>query len=97
LSLDKGTRGQGEGETRGKRRACLVSLSPCLLVSVPLAFLLLFYFYPLASILILSFAPEGHLSLAPLEKLFRTPYYLHTLWFTAWQAALSTLLTVGRR
>jgi len=70
----------------------LLHLASCLL---PLVFLLLFYFYPLASILTLSFAPAGSLSLAPLEKLFRTPYYLHTLWFTTWQAALSTLLTVG--
>jgi len=62
---------------------------------LPLLFLLLFYFYPLASILSLSFAPEGQLSLAALEKLFLTPYYLRTLWFTTWQATLSTLLTVG--
>jgi len=61
----------------------------------PLAFLLLFYFYPLASILTLSFAPEGHFSLAAVGKLFLTSYYVHTLWFTTWQAALSTLLTVG--
>ena len=74
------------------RHSPLISLLPSLL---PLAFLLLFYFYPLVSILTLSFAPEGHPSLAALEKLFRTPYYLQTLWFTTWQAALSTLLTVG--
>jgi thiamine transport system permease protein len=42
----------------------------------------------------LSLAPEGRLDLAGLARLFRTPYYLHTLWFTTWQAALSTLLTV---
>jgi thiamine transport system permease protein len=71
------------------------SLSPLLPSLLPLAFLLLFYFYPIASILTLSFAPEGRLSLAALGKLFGTPYYLQTLWFTAWQAALSTLLTVG--
>jgi len=67
-------------------------LASCLL---PLAFLLLFYFYPLASILALSFAPGGHPSLAAVGKLLHTPYYLQTLWFTVWQAALSTLLTVG--
>ncbi|MEA3341541.1 MAG: iron ABC transporter permease [Chloroflexota bacterium] len=67
-------------------------LASCIL---PLTFLLLFYFYPLASILTLSFAPDGHFSLAPLEKLIRTSYHLRTLWFTTWQAALSTMLTVG--
>jgi thiamine transport system permease protein len=62
---------------------------------LPLVFLLLFYFYPLISILILSFAPESHLDLAFLSRLVSTPYYLETLWFTVWQAALSTLLTVA--
>ncbi len=71
-------------------------LIPRLLIySIPLTFLLLFYFYPVASILTLSFAPEGRFDPAALGKLFSTPYYLQTLWFTTWQAALSTLLTVG--
>jgi thiamine transport system permease protein len=61
---------------------------------LPLAFLLLFYFYPLASIVGLSLAPEGRLDLAGLVHLVRSPYYVRTLWFTTWQAALSTLLTV---
>ena len=72
-----------------------LSLPSWLPAVLPLAFLLLFYFFPLASILGLSFAPEGSLSLAPLAKLFRSSYYLQTVWFTVWQAALSTLLTVG--
>jgi thiamine transport system permease protein len=70
----------------------ILSLASCLL---PLAFLLLFYFYPLTSILSLSFAPEGRFDLATLETLFDKPYYLRTLWFTIWQALVSTLLTVG--
>ena len=70
----------------------LVSL---LALVLPLVFLLLFYFYPLFSILSISFAPEGRLSLAALGRVFGTPYYLRVLWFTTWQAALSTLLTVG--
>jgi thiamine transport system permease protein len=57
-------------------------------------FLILFYFYPLASILTLSFAPEGQFSLGALSKLVSTPRYLQTFWFTTWQAALSTLLTI---
>ena len=104
---DKGTRGQGDEETRSEKRFAICHspfairsiLHPpssiLLLALLPLGFLLVFYFYPLASILSLSFAPEGHFSLATLGKLFRTPYYLHTLWFTVWQAALSTILTVG--
>ncbi len=61
---------------------------------IPLAFLLVFYFYPLISIFKLSFAPEGQLDLSALEKLAQTTYYLETLWFTVWQAALSTGLTL---
>jgi len=65
-----------------------------LLIIVPLAFLGLFYFYPLASILRVSFAPEERLELAPLVKLFTQPYLWGVLSFTFWQAALSTLLTL---
>ena len=72
-----------------------LAFAPWLPALLPLVFLLLFFFYPLISILSLSFSPEGHFSLAPLGTLFLTPRYLQTLWFTLWQAALSTLLTVG--
>ncbi len=65
-----------------------------LLYFVPLVFLVLFYFYPLASIFRLSFAPEGYLELNALQQLFKSTYYLKTLWFTVWQATLSTLLTL---
>ena len=95
MNLDKGTRGRGDKGKATRLSRLLVSLSPYLLVSIPLLFLLVFYCYPLASILTLSFAPEGRFDPAALGKLFSTPYYLQTLWFTTWQAALSTLLTVG--
>ena len=62
--------------------------------ALPLAFFALFYFYPLAAIFGLSFAPEGKLDLSVLSKLVETPYYLKTLWFTTWQAGVSTLLTL---
>ncbi len=61
---------------------------------IPLTFLTLFYFYPLFSIFRLSLAPEGQFALTALRGLLSTPYYLRTLWFTTWQAALSTLLTL---
>jgi len=61
---------------------------------IPLLFLALFFFYPLFSILTYSFAPEGVLDWSGLYKLVGSSYYLRTLWFTIWQAALSTLLTV---
>jgi len=88
-------RGQEGAEGQRGARRFVIRNSQFAICLLPLVFLLLFYFYPLASILTLSFAPDGHFSLASLEKLIRTSYYLRTLWFTTWQAALSTLLTVG--
>lgn len=57
-------------------------------------FLAVFYFYPLLKIFDLSFFPEGTLALEKLKKLVTTSYYVRTLWFTFWQAAVSTLLTL---
>ncbi len=60
----------------------------------PLAFLALFYFYPLGSILSVSFArAEAGIAAALLDAL-RAPSVLGVLWFTIWQAAVSTLLTL---
>jgi thiamine transport system permease protein len=73
----------------------LSGLVRLLIYAVLLSFLILFYFYPLTSILRLSLAPDGRISLESLTKLFRTARYVQTLWFTIWQAALSTILTVG--
>jgi len=62
---------------------------------LPVIFFILFYFYPLGAILGLSFAPEGRFDPASLRKLISDSYYARVLWFTTWQAAVSTLLTVG--
>ncbi|MCG6908630.1 MAG: iron ABC transporter permease [Deltaproteobacteria bacterium] len=66
-----------------------------LLIAPPLVFLSLFYFYPLIRIFMLSLAPEGALDWKGLQKLFDTWHYARVLWFTTWQAALSTLLTLA--
>jgi thiamine transport system permease protein len=70
-------------------------LARLLIYSIPVIFLILFYFYPLTSILSLSFASKGRFDPTSLETLFSKPHYLRTLWFTVWQALVSTLLTVG--
>ena len=64
-----------------------------LLWLVPLAFLTLFYFYPMATILGKSLS-TGDSGLQLLE-LVRQPYVSRTLWFTIWQATLSTILTLA--
>jgi thiamine transport system permease protein len=83
---EQGSRGAGEQETW--------RVLHVFAYLIPLAFLALFYFYPLFSIFRLSLAPEGQLVLTALRGLVSTPYYIRTLWFTLWQAALSTLLTL---
>ncbi len=61
---------------------------------LPVAFLGFFYLYPLAAILRLSLAPEGLVEWTALGRLVSTPYYWRVLWFTTWQAAVSTLLVL---
>jgi thiamine transport system permease protein len=65
-----------------------------ILAGIPLLFLGVFYFYPLLNILKLSLAPEGTWDFSALSPLMRSGYYAGTLWFTFWQAALSTILTL---
>jgi len=60
----------------------------------PLAFLALFYFYPLGSILQMSFARSKGQWAAPLLEAITSPTERGILWFTIWQATLSTLLTL---
>ncbi len=65
-----------------------------LLFSLPLVFLALFYFYPLTKIVLLSFLPEDSWNPGRLSKLVSSPIYGRILWFTCWQAALSTIITL---
>lgn len=65
-----------------------------LLHLLPFAFLVIFFFYPLLAIFRVSLLPDGELALDALHELVTRPHYLQTLWFTTWQAALSTLLTL---
>lgn len=64
------------------------------LYAPPLAFLGAFFFYPLVTVVVESFAPGGRLDLSPLVSLVREPYFGRALWFTAWQATASTALTL---
>jgi len=65
-----------------------------LVTLLPLAFLVLFFFFPLIEIFALSLAPEGKLDLSPFETLIADPYYPRLLAFTTGQALLSTALTL---
>ncbi len=66
-----------------------------LLFALPLLFLAVFFFYPLLSILGVSLAPNGQIDLSGFAELITSSYYRDTLFFTTWQAAVSTLLTLA--
>jgi thiamine transport system permease protein len=66
------------------------------LAAVPLAFLALFFYYPLGSVLAEGITgPQGGLSLGRLARVLGDPYYLRIIGFTFQQALLSTLLSVA--
>ena len=69
-------------------------LARLVLYSLPVAFLAVFLFYPLLTILTMNLTPEGKLDLTPLGSLFSSRYHLRTIWFTIWQAVVSTALTL---
>lgn len=68
-----------------------------LLYLIPIAFLSLFFLYPLFEIFRISLTDNatGGIDLSGFVKLIEKPYYRETLWFTIWQAALSTFLTLA--
>lgn len=62
---------------------------------LPLLFLAVFFFYPLFTILRTSLTDEaGGLDLSGFTRILTSEYYRQTLWFTVWQAALSTFFTM---
>jgi len=65
-----------------------------LLAAFPLAYLAIFYFYPLIKIFTVSFMPDEAWGPGNLSKLVTSSIYLRTLWFTTWQAVVSTVLTL---
>jgi thiamine transport system permease protein len=67
---------------------------PGTLLTLPVLFLAIFFLYPLAAIFGVAFAPGGRFSLQPLVELLQEPFVGRVLWFTTWQALLSTLLTL---
>lgn len=65
-----------------------------LLLSLPLLFLALFFFYPLLTIFQISLIPKGTLDLSGFITLIERPAYRELIAFTFWQALLSTVLTM---
>ena len=62
--------------------------------AVPLAFLAVLFVYPVGAIIGRGLHPAGHWQLGVVRDVLTDPYYRHVAWFTLWQAAASTVLTV---
>ncbi|WP_232364255.1 ABC transporter permease [Desulforapulum autotrophicum] len=76
-------------------RGELESLIPWGVALIPLIFLGVFYFYPLAGIFFRSFFQEQVFSLASFLDLAGSRRITGIVWFTLWQAGVSTLLTLA--
>jgi thiamine transport system permease protein len=61
---------------------------------VPAGFFLIFYFYPLSGIFIKSFFQESKIGLSFIDQVLSSTRTLKIIWFTFWQAGVSTLLTL---
>ena len=65
-----------------------------LLFLAPLVYLAIFFIYPLTAILARSLGGDTGYGFEPFRFLLSDPYYLGRIWFTIWQAVVSTLLTL---
>ena len=65
------------------------------LVALPLGFLSAFFLWPVASILWTGLAPGGSFDPAAFGEVLTDGGLLGIVWFTLWQAALSTALTLA--
>ena len=64
------------------------------LLAIPLAFLALFFVFPLVSILDRGLRPDGALDLGAIGRVIADPDLRGVAWFTLWQATVSTVLTL---
>ncbi|TJZ46241.1 iron ABC transporter permease [Streptomyces piniterrae] len=64
------------------------------LMALPLAFFALFFAYPVVAIVGRGLKDGGQWRLGRIGEVVADPDVLHVLWFTVWQAAASTALTL---
>jgi thiamine transport system permease protein len=65
------------------------------LTLVPLAFLAVFFVYPVVSILLLGLRPDGSWGLGVFGDVLGRGSVWQVVWFTLWQATVSTLVTLA--
>ena len=65
-----------------------------LIFLLPLAFLGVFFVYPILTLFDISLRPDGVLDLSAFARLLTSAYHLETLLFTVYQALISTIATL---
>jgi thiamine transport system permease protein len=94
-----GTTGDGDAEVAlAARPAPPVTVRrwvPGALLVVPVLFLAAFFVLPVSRIVALGLAPDGQPELGVLGRVVTDGAVRRVAWFTLWQAALSTLLTLA--
>lgn len=75
-----------------RRRPTLLRLG---LMAAPLAFFAVFFAYPVTAIVGRGLHPGGRWEWHRIGRVLGDPDVLHVLWFTVWQAAASTALTLA--
>jgi thiamine transport system permease protein len=80
-----------------RHRAAVIPSRPAraFLALVPVAFLAVFFVYPVVSIVGRGLAPDWRLDLDPIGRVATDASLRHIAWFTVWQATVSTVLTVA--
>ncbi len=78
----------------GRARTSRRTASRLALMALPLAFFALFFAYPVVAIVGRGLKEGGQWQLARAGEVLSDPDVLHVLWFTVWQAAASTGLTL---
>lgn len=74
--------------------SALGRLGRALLVAVPLAFLGIFFVWPVVAILLRGLHPGGHWDLGAVGRVLSDPAERQVAWFTLWEATASTLVTL---
>src|SRR3954469_7011610 len=77
------------GHPRMRRRAAAAGL-----LGVPLVFLAVFFAWPVGHIVVRGLRPDGRWDLGVVGDVLRDPSTRRVVWFTTWQAAASTVLTL---
>lgn len=84
--------GRGRRATRRSGPGTALRLA---LMAGPVVFFAVFFAYPVSAIVTRGLRPDGRWRLGRIADVLGEPDVLHVLWFTTWQAAASTGLTLA--